>query len=522
VTQKSPRLVMIGLDAAEPRLIEQWMADGSLPNIKRLRDRGSYGRLASSADWLAGSPWPTFYSGVLPHEHGFYHNLGWHPDRMKAVRPTPDDLPLTPFWRDLSRLGSRVIAVDVPMTYAPQPFNGIEISGWASHDGLVPPSAYPADVLRWVEKEVGHSPAVDEEYVALPVRRILEIRDEQIHATCLVGELALALMRREPCELFIVAFGATHRCGHQLWDDTGLVEVPGPRNQTVLAGALRQVYIACDAAVGRLVEEAGPAAVLAFSLHGMGPNTSRVDLLPEMLRRVLTGDTSAPPARKGLLRQVRTLVPNSWRHAVKSRLSLGLQDRLTAFWRLGGTDWSRTRAFCQVADLQGYIRINLKGREAAGVVEPGVEFESLCAQIADGLLTFRDADTGEPVVREVIRSDRLYPPGPRLGELPDLLVGWAVTPVAGQRAIVSARFGRIDLPTPGRNPTGRSGNHRPEGFFIGVGDGFGAGSAVEGAHILDLAPTAYAMLNLPCPGVMRGRDLRRRGSAGTQLSNAAG
>jgi len=126
------------------------------------------------------------------------------------------------------------------------------------------------------------------------------------------------------------------------------------------------------------------------------------------------------------------------------------------------------------------------------------------------------------MVREVIRSDRLYPPGPRLGELPDLLVGWAVTPVAGQRAIVSARFGRIDLPTPGRNPTGRSGNHRPEGFFIGVGDGFGAGSAVEGAHILDLAPTAYAMLNLPCPGVMRGRDLRRRGSAGRQLSNAAG
>ena len=139
MTQKSPRLVMIGLDAAEPRLIEQWMADGSLPNIKRLRDRGSYGRLASSADWLAGSPWPTFYSGVLPDEHGFYHNLGWHPDRMKAVRPTPDDLPLTPFWRDLSRLGSRVIAVDVPMTYAHSRSTGLRspaghrTTGWCLH-----------------------------------------------------------------------------------------------------------------------------------------------------------------------------------------------------------------------------------------------------------------------------------------------------------------------------------------------------------------------------------------------------
>jgi predicted AlkP superfamily phosphohydrolase/phosphomutase len=517
-----PRVLIIGLDAAEPRLIERWTADGSLPNLRRLRERGGYGRLKSSADWLAGSPWPTFYSGVLPNEHGFYHNLGWDPNQMQAVRPTPEQLPLTPFWLDLSRLGRRVVAVDVPITYSAQPFNGIEISGWASHDGLVPPSAYPADVMRWVEREIGPSPAVDEEYVGLPVRRTLEIRDEQIYATGRVVEMAVRLMRREePSDVFIVAFGATHRCGHQLWDESGLVAAPPPADRAALGDALRQVYIACDAAVGRLVAEASEAAVLTFSLHGMGPNTSRVDLLPEMLRRVLSGSASAPAAKKGLLQRARTLLPNNWRHAVKRRLPLRLQDRLTAFWRLGGTDWSRTRAFCQVADLQGYIRINLKGREAAGVVEPGVEFDELCSAITAGLLTFRDADTGEPVAREVVRADRLYPPGPRRGELPDLLVGWAPSPVAGQRAIMSPQFGQIDLPTPGKNPTGRSGNHRPQGFFIGVGHGFEAGSSLEGGHILDLAPTVYAMLNLPCPRAMRGRDLRHLAGEGSPVITEA-
>lgn len=509
MTQPGPRLFLIGLDAAEPRLIEQWMADGSLPDLRALRQRGAYGRLASSADWLAGSPWPTFYSGVPPSEHGFYHHLRWRPDRMRALRPSPHHLPLAPFWRELSRLGPRVIALDPPLTYAAEPFNGIEISGWASHDGLVPPSAYPSNIMGWVEREVGASPRTDEEHVLLPVRRALGIRDEQIRATGLVGELADALVQREPCDLFIMALSAPHRSGHQLWDESGLADIPSPAERAALADALRQVYIACDAVVGRLIAQAPASAALVFSLHGMGAETSRVDVLPEMVRRILSGESFSPAGpRKGLLQRMRNLVPNTWRHAIKHRLPVAVQDRLTAFWRLGGTDWSRTRAFCQVADLQGYIRINLRGREAAGVVEPGAEYAGLCAQISQGLLTFRDADTGEPVVRDVARSDQVYPGGARLTELPDLLVRWATTPASEQRAIVSPQFGRIELPTPGRNLSGRSGNHRPEGFLIGVGPGFEAGSAVDGAHILDLAPTVYAMLELPKPAEMPGRDLR--------------
>jgi predicted AlkP superfamily phosphohydrolase/phosphomutase len=502
------RVVLIALDAAEPRLIEQWMGDGSLPHLRALRGRGAYGRLASSADWLAGSPWPTFYSGTLPSDHGLYHHLRWQADRMQFVRPSPDCLPLDPFWRELSRLGPRVIAIDPPMTYPAEPFNGVEISGWASHDGLVPPSVYPTDVMRWVEQEVGGSPRTDEEHVPLPIRRAFGIRDEQIRAVHMVSKLTVRLMERERWDVLLAAFSATHRCGHQLWDHTGLAKQPDPADQSAFEDALREVYIASDAALGRIVSAAGDSQIIAFSLHGMGVETSRVDILPEMLRRIIPGESSPLPSRKSLLRRVRGWIPNSWRHAVKHRLPVVIQDRLTAFWRLGGTNWPHTRAFCQVADLQGYIRINLKGREASGVVEPGAEFDELCSRITDGLLTFRDADTGEPVVREVVRSDRLYPPGPRRAELPDLLVGWAPSPVAGQRAIVSPQLGQIDLPTPGRNPTGRSGNHRPHGFFIGVGEGFEAGANIEDGHILDLAPTVYAMLNLPCPRAMRGRDLR--------------
>jgi predicted AlkP superfamily phosphohydrolase/phosphomutase len=171
------------------------------------------------------------------------------------------------------------------------------------------------------------------------------------------------------------------------------------------------------------------------------------------------------------------------------------------------TDWSATRAFCVVADLQGYVRINLQGREAAGIVQPGREYDALCEEIVAGLQTFVDADTGEPVVRDAARCDALYPGGARLGELPDLSFRWATTPVSQQRAIVSPRFGTIELPTPGHNENGRSGNHRPEGFLIASGAGFSAGSTLANADILDLAPTAYARLGLPRPSALRGRPL---------------
>jgi len=511
----STPLLLIGLDAAEPRLIEQWIAEGSLPNLRRLRERGAYGRIASSADWLAGSPWPTFYTGTSPSVHGFYHHLRWRSDLMRSVRPSAESLPLAPFWRSLGSVGLRAVALDIPMTYAAGPFSGVEVSGWASHDGLVPPSAYPAEIMEWVGREVGPSPRRDEEYLALPVRRALEIRDELTRSTALVSKLAAGLLRRERSDLFIVAFSATHRGGHQLWDETSLAESPNEADRAALKDALRQIYISCDAAVGRLVAEAGDGAALIFSLHGMGPETSRVDVLPEMLRRILTADSSGSgQSRGGLLKRARHAVPDSWRHAIKHRLPVGLQDRLTAFWRQGGTDWSRTRAFCQVADLHGYIRINLKGREASGIVEPGAEYDALCDRIAEGLKSWVDADTGEPVVREVVRSDRLFRAGARRAELPDLIIGWAQTPVAAQRALVAPTMGRIEMPTPGRNPTGRSGNHRPHGFLIAVGPGFEPGSHVEGSHILDLAPTVHAMLGLAKPATMGGNDIRRLGSTG--------
>jgi predicted AlkP superfamily phosphohydrolase/phosphomutase len=268
-----------------------------------------------------------------------------------------------------------------------------------------------------------------------------------------------------------------------------------------------------DAAIGRLIEAAGEGvSVIVFSLHGMGENITRADLLPEMLSRVLSGGppASAAAGRPGLLKRVRELVPNRWRHGVKQRLPLALQDWLTAFWRVGRVDWSTTKAICLVADLQGYIRLNVRGREAEGVVAPGEEYDQLCAEIAEGLSSFVDAGTGAPVVLEVSRTDRLYAGGARRDLLPDLVVQWVRTPRAPAGAIRSPRYGQIEQPLPGKNADGRSGNHRPHGFVLAAGPGIRHGDLHQ-AHIMDLAPTVYELFGLKPPSEMQGRPLGLRG-----------
>jgi predicted AlkP superfamily phosphohydrolase/phosphomutase len=509
---KPERLLVIALDAAEVSLVERWMADGTLPNLSHLVERGTFTRSASTADWLVGTPWPTFYTGVWPVEHGFYNYLQWRPELMKHQRPSGDWLPLRPFWRDLGRFDRKVIALDVPLTYPPEPFDGVEISGWASHDKLWPPAAHPKSVLNWINREFGPPPLSPEIAGLQGPSQLLKLRDQLIQATLRVSKLARTLMHREAWDLFIIGFAATHRGGHKLWDQTGVYGAAQAHEEAELSQSLHQIYAACDAAVGELVRAAGSGVrTLVFALHGMGPNTSCSVLLPAMLRRILNGgkgDSGTSTSRQSVLNATRNLLPLELRSAIKRRLPQEAQDGLTMFWRRGQFDRKpQTRAFCLNSDLEGYIQVNLRGREASGTVEPGREHEGLCEQIADGLRSFVDSDTGDSVIERIGRGQQLYPGISAENCLPDLIIHWAQTPAARRRAVSSPRYGSIPWPTPGRNPDGRSGHHRSEGFLVAAGEGIFPATRIEPAHILDLAPTIYQLLGVPKAPGMRGQAI---------------
>ena len=79
-------------------------------------------------------------------------------------------------------------------------------------------------------------------------------------------------------------------------------------------------------------------------------------------------------------------------------------------WTTGGVNWERTPAFTLRADLNGYLRLNVRGREPRGVVAPA-DIEALSARLIQGLLSFRDAATGAPIIEEICRASEVFPPG---------------------------------------------------------------------------------------------------------------
>ena len=508
---KTNKVIVIGLDAAEPSLIEKWMAEGLLPNIKKLRDKGTYSRIGPHDDHLVGLPWPTFYTGVNPGNHGVYHYLQWNPQKMGFERINRPWLPLYPFWRIFKDKDPRAIVIDVPLTPIIEKFNGIEINGWATHEILNPLNAYPQGVLKWAEKNIGARPWFEERYGRLSFKELMKIRDKLIDMTQKVTLLSKLLMSRESWDLFMVIYSATHRGGHKLWSQKGIESDVHENEKQNVFQSLREVYIACDNAVGNLVSDvAENVTVFVISLHGMGFHHSRTEILPDMLEKIIQNETDESSSqRPKTLNRIRNLIPSSIRHAVKSRMPHRFQDALTSFWRMGGSNWSKSPVICLLGDYDGYLRINLRGRESRGIVEAGQDFADWVNKVSEGLYSFIDADSGEPIVKTVLRREDLRLKGSCLDHLPDLIVQWQETPPYKHREIKSSLYGSILWPTPGRNPEGRSGNHRSEGFLIGKGDRFSPGTSLGSVDIVDLAPTILNILGFPVPSKMEGKIIHR-------------
>jgi predicted AlkP superfamily phosphohydrolase/phosphomutase len=500
------KLLMIGLDAADADLVERWTDDGTLPHLAALRQSGTWGRLSTAAKYLTGSPWPTFYTGQPPSDHGIYHDFQWRQERMEFAAPAADWLPVRPFWRAIDG-DIQAVVHDVPMTPGTEPFPGVEVTGWGSHDKLAPPDSHPSELLQEIIRRYGESPIRVDEYGRASLNHLRELHSELVNLTLRSSELAGWLLDR-PWNLGIVVFGALHRGGHRFWDRSSVEgEVP---NELVpwYDGALRELYRTADQVVGQLVATAPAATVFVFALHGMKVNSARIDLLDDMLARVLHGPAAGSP-KQGLLRRLGEAMPLPVRRALTNAVPQALKNRIMTRWTTGGVNWERTPAFTLRADLNGYIRLNLRGREPRGMVPPE-EADALVARIVRGLETFRDAATGERLIEEIARSSDVFPAGERSDRLPDLIVRWSPSSGATHDAVTSPSLGRIERATPGRIPNGRSGNHAPAGFLIARGPGIVPGRQLQpGADILDLAPTALTRLGVGTRVRLAGKVLRQ-------------
>jgi predicted AlkP superfamily phosphohydrolase/phosphomutase len=516
---KSPtEVLLLEIDAGDKHLIAEWIRAGLLPNLASLLARGLAGDTMAPRGFFVGATWPSFYTGVSPARHGIHSLVMLKPGTYEVAHmPTGEHVKREPFWNLLSRAGKRVGVFDIPLSGITEGLNGIQTVEWGSHDENYGFRTWPGSLKSEIQARFGLHPLGgscnrDNRTPA----DFIEFRNALVDGIQRKADLTCHYLRQGGWQFFAQVFTESHCVGHQCWHlhDAGH---PGhqPDVAQVTGDPIKDVYVAIDAAIGRILAEVGPETkVIVLAGHGMAHKHGAQFLLDEILVRLKMAVPRLPgpevPTPPRLRDRVDAVLSKGWRRlpvTVKAPLR-SVRDHLRGWIDGPGTipapklDHARSRCF--IIDngfAVGGLRFNLVGREPMGLVQRGAEMDALCAELERDLLDIRDLRTGKPVVAAVTRTRDLYE-GDQLDALPDLLVEWnpevplgtarAGKPGSGTVRIGSDTIGVIE----GENRYCRTGEHRPEGMFVAMGGGIEPGRMKRTVSIMDFAPTITRMLDV--------------------------
>src|SRR5207245_10823417 len=122
------RVLLIGWDGADWRILDPLLEQGALPNLGALIGRGARGILKSTIPTHSWSAWPSFLTGVEPADHGVYDIL--------EPRAEGRQLPVSfrsikerTFLSDLTAADVETICVNVPLTFPAPRISGKIVAG---------------------------------------------------------------------------------------------------------------------------------------------------------------------------------------------------------------------------------------------------------------------------------------------------------------------------------------------------------------------------------------------------------
>lgn len=433
------RLLMIGLDGADGRLLDRYSADGSLPRLAALRARGRAQHLAAPPGITDDAIWASFQYAVEVGEHGRYHyRLPLSGGRLGMAHLEEEDR--LAFWDDLSSQGVRVAIFDIPKCRNPRPLNGIHLVDWLVHGrNFDQPRSEPPSLVEDILERFGPAPPSRCGY-RQPVLGDADVRDitRNLHtAVAKKRSAGLHYLASEPWDLFVLGFKEAHCCGHAFWDfDVGHPAFD-PARRARLGDPTMTVLRDLDSALGDLVTAAGPSAeVVVFSTTDYEPNGCFNHLMPEIVERLnarLSADPATPIAHTQSDSRLSTS-QSGWQCSI-----LPYNENCTA------------------------LRVTRRGQAPFADARPTVPPDPRALQaIERQLRSLQDAGTGERVVSKITRPSSEQE-GSRATTLPDLLIHCA----SGRfpHAVESPGLGRIE----GRIPAMRPGNHRAGGFVIAAG-----------------------------------------------------
>jgi len=535
------KLVFLGFDGLDPKITERLMAEGKLPHFSRLKNEGGYRRLRTTYPALSPVAWSTFATGVNPAKHNIYdflsRDLRTYTPELSSAKVTRKSVEMRrkseTFWKILGRnlVGSTILRV--PITFPPEDFNGRLLSAMCTPDlrgtqGTF--SKFPGDS--------GELAGPEDESVPFRVSgEVLEIQGERFPLNA--GECTPWIRLKFPSARGIARFLQTRDgiyvtpvqidpeapalpISHPRYYATYLAKLLGSFSTLGMAEdtwalneeAIDQKAFLDQAALIQTEREAMFFAALDRTRHGV------VACVFDTSDRVQHMCFKDPAVIEDLYRDMDRVLGQTLRYVDADTAIFVLSDHGFCAFRRGvnlnawllregylalegeagdyltGIDWSRTRAY--TFGLGG-VYLNLRGREAQGIVEPE-HADAMRRELAAKLSGLCDGEA-VAIARAYLSTD-LYR-GPYLGAAPDLIVGYA----DGYRASWDAAVGKVTDEVFVDNTKAWCGDHCVDPHLVPGVLFSNRLLKAQDPGIEDMAPTALRLFGIRPPVWMEGSSV---------------
>lgn len=302
-----PEVWIIGLDGGDWDILEPVIAAGHMPNLKKLREEGAWGRLRSEMPLLSPVLWTSIATGRTPDRHGVTWFMSTTDDGQK-IPISSRSRQVRAVWNVASENQMPVGVIGWWATWPVEPINGFMVSdyvGWHSFGitgrgvedaGKVWPEAYAKDVAALL-------PA-PESIPASLVQRIVNLTEGQIAAATTAKDdpystpvshlrqamatargytdIALDRLNKERPRLLAIYYEGTDASMH-LFNSYSAPQQEWVNDADYAAykGAVAAYWSWQDSLVGELLAKRGPnTSIVICSDHGYRTGSERLHEVP--------------------------------------------------------------------------------------------------------------------------------------------------------------------------------------------------------------------------------------------------
>jgi len=468
---KRRKVFVVGLDCAPPAVMFQTGEEGvlglkdQLPNLSRLIDEGLYGPLSSSIPCITVPAWTSMLSSKDPGVLGFYgfRNRADHSyDRMSIA--TANAIHEKRIWDILSEVGKDSIIVGVPQTYPIKPLRGHLVSSFLTPNvdrKYTHPNELRHEIDRVLEGrtydvDVPQFRTEDKDFLLQQIQDMTEKRFAVIKY----------LLREKPWDFFMFVEIGLDRIHHgmwKFWDSKHPKHEPGNPYQEAIPDYYRYLDRELGEVLGMLDDD---TVVLVVSDHG-AKGMEGGFAVNEWLRREGLLVLKEEPQYEGLVPFEKVEV-----------------------------DWEKTTAW-GAGGYYSRIFMNVEGREPQGKI-PANEYEKRRDELKQRIEAIVDHE-GKPMNSVAFKPEELYRDVRNVA--PDLMVYFG-----NLRWRALGSFGLPDLYSFENDLGPDDANHDQDGIFVMWDPRKDhGGRRVEGLQLMDVAPTALSLMDVPAPPDMQGK-----------------